>query len=666
MTGNAILKNKILKNLVMGSIVSTCVMGGYNAALANEELPEYTLDAYNVTASGYEKNNLETPADISVYTAEDLEKTGAANVADALKYKSGIYFTQMGPHGQNWITNSSKATLRGIDNGTLILINGLPASFNGVSHLDNLNLEQVEKVEVVKGGGAVLYGSDAFGGVINVITKDSYKNSVHVAAGNKGQRDYSASVNAGKLNVFAAHNEYGATDNMSVKPASNSSAWGSDKKYKISFGKSKKDNIGLNYNFNDNLKFNYSYSKKDYSINYNGVQNISGLMQHFDYNDQEHYAQLAYNNKGLDAMIYYNYRDIDNPDYRIIDNNIQHEWEQSKQHVYGFNVKQSFGTDEDKFLVGAGYKHEIWQDEREKFANKNGAVNYKNNSYNSNNYSVYGSYDKKLSEATNFIVSAREEFADFNNENYNEFLPQAQLITKIDNENSVYVSAGKSFRMPNFRNLYYSSGMIRPNSDLKPEKGTNYEVGYKFETEGAKLNLAVFRTNIEDQIISSDLGGGVSQPINISEYKNTGVELRYDRELNEHFSYNLGAVFAKPQRRYAEGQDWVNALGRYQINGGVNYHNKDTEAALSFSYWGDRVTNGTSGSGSAKHLTETEIGSPLLVSNFHLGHKLNDNLKLTVDVDNIFNRKDICNVDTSSSQYYTQGRTFLIGMDYTF
>lgn len=634
-----------------------------NASVNNENIPNFNLSEINVVASGYEKSNLETPADVSVYSGEELEKTGATNVADALKYKTGIYFTQMGPHGQNWITNSSKVTLRGIDNGTLVLINGVPTSFNGVSYLDNIDLSQVEKVEVMKGGGAVLYGSEAFGGVINIITKQSFKNSVHVSAGNKGQRDYSLSVNAGKLNVYAGHNEFGALDNMSVNPASNSSVWGSNTKYLISFGKSKKDNLNLNYLFNDNLSLNYMYNKKDYSLNYDGIQGINGLLQHFDYDDEEHFAQLMYKNKGLNADIYYNYRNIDNPDYRIVNNSIQREWEKSKHHVYGFDIKQKLGDDINKILIGAGYKHELWQDEREKFASgASGAVNYKNDSYNYDSYSLFASYDRKLSKASNFILSAREEIADFKEDNYNEFLPQAQFVTKFDDENAVYISAGKSFRMPNFRNLYYSSGMIQPNPDLKPEKGTNYEVGYKFETDGAKVNFALFKTKIEDQIVSLSLGNNTSTPINVSEYQNTGAELRYDRDLNEHLSYNLGVILSKPQRRYQSGDDWVDALGRYQFNGGVNYNNRDFDAALNFSYWGDRVTNSTSGG----KFKATEIGSPLLISNLYMGYKLKENMKLTLNINNIFNRKDICNVDTSSSQYYTVGRTFMLGVDYSF
>ena len=649
------------------SVLCTLFAAGHAFAAQQEELDPQVLAEMNVTALGYEKSNLETPADVTVYTSEDLKKTGASDVANALKYKAGVYFTQMGPHGQNWITNSSKATLRGVDNGTLVLINGVPASFNGVSHLDNINLDTVEKVEVVKGGGAVLYGSEAFGGVINVITKKANNNNVSVAAGNNGQRKYSASVNANKLNVFAAHDELGATDNLSVKTGSNSSVW-ANTKYLISFGKSKKDSIGLNYNFNDNVSLNYNYTKKDYSMNYNGVEGTLGVLQHFDYDDAEHRVQAAYNNKDFSSVLYYNYRSIDNPDTRYqvgINKESGSEWEKSHHKIYGFDVKQKFGTENDRFLLGADFKHELYDNNREKFSS---GITTKPNSgsWNYNNYSVYGQYDKKLSDVTSVILSAREDIAKYEEKTYHEFLPQAQIITKVDDENAVYASVGKSFRMPNFRNLYYSSGMIVPNPDLKPEKGINYEVGYKFEADGAKLNIAAFRTEVKDQIVSFSLGNNQSKPDNVSEFKNTGVEINYNRDLNKHFSYNLGAIFSNPQRRYQAGQEWSDALGRYQLNGGVNYDNRDFEAALNVSYWGSRVTNGTKGSDPNKTLTVTEIDGPLVVSNLHIGYKLRENMKLTFDVDNLFNRKDICNVDTSSSQYYTQGRTFLVGMNYSF
>ena len=103
-------KKTILSMAVMCSILAT----GSALAAESEQLDEYALPAMNVTALGYEKSNLETPADVTVYSGEELKKTGASDVANALKYKAGVYFTQMGPHDQSFITGNSTLSLRGI------------------------------------------------------------------------------------------------------------------------------------------------------------------------------------------------------------------------------------------------------------------------------------------------------------------------------------------------------------------------------------------------------------------------------------------------------------------------------------------------------------------------------------------------------------------------
>ena len=66
-----------------------------------DTVQSFVLDPVNVTAMKYEKTALETPSQVSVYTAEELRKTGASDVANALKYKPGILATQMGPHDQS-------------------------------------------------------------------------------------------------------------------------------------------------------------------------------------------------------------------------------------------------------------------------------------------------------------------------------------------------------------------------------------------------------------------------------------------------------------------------------------------------------------------------------------------------------------------------------------
>lgn len=640
------MKRMIPLNLLLGlSILATG-----NAAAQTEALQEYSLPGMNVTALGYEKSNLETPADVTVYSGEELKKTGANDVANALKYKAGVYFTQMGPHDQSWITGNSTLSLRGVKGGTLVLINGVPASFNNASHLDMMNLDTVEKVEVVKGGGAVLYGSEAYGGVINVITKDSYKNSVHVAVGNKGQRDYSANIGAGKLGVSLGRNEMGETGILSEK-INTKNVFGTNIPYYMGYGDSKKDHIGVSYKFDDNLQFNYMFNKKKYTIDYLSAN--EEIVQHFMYDDREHFAQMNFDDKkGLEATAYYNERSIRNPDYWAVTPNVL-EWERSNHKHYGADVKKVWENEDDKILVGINTKRELYINENQKF--KYPTNNLKDyacfGTFALNGYSLYGQYDRKLSDATNLVLSMREDLVRSDAGNYDAFLPQLQVLTKLDSENSLYANAGRSFRMPTFRQLYYSSGMIASNPDLKPEYGWNYEAGYKHDNGKEQFKAAVFHIDLDDQITSRKVNG-LSQSYNAAKYKNTGIELSYTNKLDENLTWTVGGIYSKPQNKTTNTAPWKDVLGKYQVMTSIDYQHDKTNASLNLSYMGGRVNNSK----------QTDV-KPILLSNLHVGHEIFANATLTLDINNIFNRRDLTDPD---GLYYTQGRTFLVGLNYNF
>lgn len=640
------MKKMIPLHLLLGlSILATG-----NAAAQTEALQEYSLPGMNVTALGYEKSNLETPADVTVYSGEELKKTGANDVANALKYKAGVYFTQMGPHDQSWITGNSTLSLRGVKGGTLVLINGVPASFNNASHLDMMNLDTVEKVEVVKGGGAVLYGSEAYGGVINVITKDSYKNSVHVAVGNKGQRDYSANIGAGKLGVSFGRNEMGETGILSEKIGTKN-VFGTNIPYYMGYGDSKKDHIGVSYKFDDNLQFNYMFNKKKYTMDYLSAN--EEIVQHFMYDDREHFAQMHFDDKkGLEATAYYNERSIRNPDYWAATPNVL-EWERSNHKHYGADVKKVWENEDDKILVGVNTKRELYINENQKF--KYPTNNLKDyacfGTFALNGYSLYGQYDRKLSDATNLVLSMREDLVRSDAGNYDAFLPQLQVLTKLDSENSLYANAGRSFRMPTFRQLYYSSGMIASNPDLKPEYGWNYEAGYKHDNGKEQFKAAVFHIDLDDQITSRKVNG-LSQSYNAAKYKNTGIELSYTNQLDENFTWTVGGIYSKPQNKTTNIAPWKDVLGKYQVMTSIDYQHDKTNASLNLSYMGGRVNNSK----------QTDV-KPILLSNLHVGHEVFANATLTLDINNIFNRRDLTDPD---GLYYTQGRTFLVGLNYNF
>lgn len=646
------MRKKQLAALLGAAVIGWTCFAPETAA-AEEALPEFTLEGLNVTALGYEESNLDTPADISVYSGEALRKTGARDVAGALKYQSGILFTSMGPHDQSFITSNSAVDLRGVGGGTLVLINGVPASFNNASHLDMVSLDQVERVEVVKGGGAVLYGSEAYGGVINVITKDRLENTVRVSAGSKGQRSYAATFGAGKAGFSIGRDEMGETGNLSKKMGSKKIN-GVDIPYYVGFGDSQKDHIGFNYAFDDRFKFRYMLNRKKYTIDYNDA--AENNLQHFMYDDREQFAQLSFADNGWDATAYYNRRDIDNPDYYVVRPN-NREWEKSDHRQYGTNAKKVWTRGEDKALLGFAAKRETYSNDNQKFSSfGNSASSLKPvahfGTYGLNEYSLYAQYDKKVDERSRFILSMREDAVRSDSGDYDAFLPQFQWITRVGKDSSVYANVGKSFRMPTFRQLYYSSGVLAANTDLDPEHGWNYEVGYKKETASTTWKAALFRIELKDQISTRKNAQNLTEAYNAARYKNTGLELSYAKKLDEYLSYTFGGIYHKPEKKDTTASPWKDTLGRYQFSTALQYQNGRTDAALSLSYLGDRV----------KYSDQSDAGA-LFLSNLHLGYGLTENTSLSFDIDNLFDRKDLSNSD---GNYYTLGRVFRVGMQCKF
>ena len=168
--------------------------------VADEELPSYSLGEVVVTATRTKKKDLDVPAATTVITAEDIKKSGAANASDALAKVNGFVYKSFGPNGAAMGAMTNEVNVRGLRSGALVLMNGNPIAWRGKYNLDQIPANEIERIEIVKGGSSVLYGSDAMSGVINIITKKKSENKVYAGFGNYGQRSYGVSV--GRENRF--------------------------------------------------------------------------------------------------------------------------------------------------------------------------------------------------------------------------------------------------------------------------------------------------------------------------------------------------------------------------------------------------------------------------------------------------------------------------------
>jgi len=138
---------------------------------AQEEGEIVTMEETVVTASRIEEPLKYSPDSITVVTGEEIQKKGKQSVIDVLKDVPGISIAQYGSPG-----GSSSIYLRGTNNAhTLIMIDGVrvgdPMATDGKMSITDLSTDNIEKIEIVRGAQSVLYGSDAIGGVINIITK---------------------------------------------------------------------------------------------------------------------------------------------------------------------------------------------------------------------------------------------------------------------------------------------------------------------------------------------------------------------------------------------------------------------------------------------------------------------------------------------------------------
>ena len=211
------MKTKVTKGLLMTALITGSVVWGGTAVFAEENLQEYTLDQMVVTATRTEKRDVDIPAIVEVFDEKKIEKTNAGNAYDVLQNTLGVNTQSQGFNGTGMGTMTSKVMIRGVEKGTLVLVNGVPMNQDGKYNLEDIPTESIEKIEVVKGGGAVLYGSEATGGVINIITKKKMDNTIKIAAGNFGKQRYNVSVGADKFNIVAGYELVLCQDLVQVK-----------------------------------------------------------------------------------------------------------------------------------------------------------------------------------------------------------------------------------------------------------------------------------------------------------------------------------------------------------------------------------------------------------------------------------------------------------------
>lgn len=595
------------KKMVNGAVALGCMLFAA-PVMAHEALNEYVLDPMMVTAARYEQRDVDIPAATEIYDQEKIEKLGANNVMEVVKNIPGFTLTAS-PTGNTYIG------FRGIaKDNVAILVNGIPLNQDGNYDLESISADIIDRIEVVKGGATVLYGSNASAGVINIITnKKAAKNKVLIGFGDKNK--FKGAVNVATDKLQLSYSRQQSKDRGFVYKNSGASNY-------YTGDKLEKDSLNLQYAISDNLSLQYMYSKKvsDCSKSVNGVYQ-PGFHSDIKYN----FGQLRYVNDDLQATVFFR-----NRDWKF--NTSTHQ----KGHNYGADLQDKFKLGNTMLTVGANY-------ENENTKNSNNIEAAKRDSA-----AVFFMTETEVSDKTKIFLGAREAYVE---ESGSKFCPQFQVMHSLGTDDNIYLNVNRSMRAPHVNEQWGTSTQLM-NPDLKAENGWNYEFGWKKKLAADELfKVNLYHMDINDRIYSQRNynGSGKSMFLNANKYRNTGVEVSYEKAASEKFSYNVGVSYGNPEQKLAKG-DWQRVDFKLGLHAGVGYNLGKTNANIYANYMAERI-NGV---------------KPMLDLTLNVKQQITKNDALRFAVYNLLDRDDIRTGSSSGTGAMLEERNWMLSYEHSF
>lgn len=635
------LRNAVMMSLLAGT---TVVWGG--TVFAAEDLQEFALDDMVVTATRTESKMVDVPVNATVISAEKIADRHYLDVADALKDVPGATVIDSGEGA-----DEKKIILNG-DERVLVLVNGRRVNFDvGTMSRASYDLNQIpdvsliERIEVVKGHGGALYGSDAVGGVVNIITKkmDHSYGKVSMGFGSQQARDAKAmyTIKEGKTGVMVAASKYKQGYYKYKDVADNSTKrWPGDTKFeneKVSL------KIAQELTETSNLEVGYDFSKYSGISQYSVTSPWPSLIDKKTNNIYMKYDWLMNDTDQGYLQVYRNKYEYDN--FGKID-----------EKVTGFEAQQAISTAENnKLVVGASYR--------------SSHVNAVTASYNDkiNNKALFVSDQWEF--APNWTLDAGVRY-DKHSTAGSKTTWSAGLNKKFDENSHAYFNWGQVFKAPTLDDLYYYSYYYDDrnkytyesygNPNLKPEKGDTWTIGYGTKiADKTSVNISYFQSKLEDAIdwdtTYSD-NGSVSIVRNVDKQKKNGMEVSVGHELNDNWDLEASYTYIRVKNNehgsgYVRDANYIPNMYRF----GVRYHDDLWNA--------DLFLRGGSGADKSAY-----VDSKYMTLDMSVAYKATKDLSFYAKGYNLFNKAyaESAGVNGGTYTYPAQGRRFIIGAEYTF
>ena len=548
------------------------------------ELESFTLNEVIVTATKTPLDTKDVPNAVDIITAAEIQSRNAHTLREIIDSLPGVAINRSG--------GRRALSIRGFDSRySMILIDGqrIPAEPDADYELDRLALDNIARIEIVRGNASALYGADAMGGIINLITKKSqepktvlqFKNSTLTKHGDN-EHCYSLSYDSGRQNKMSF--------TLAADNTKNDAFFKTNGTTFFPFGARSHVDTRLEYQptSQETWTLSTSYLQED-TNEYGTMSGLGGIIVNTDIHDDNRRQRYS-----LDYQKSLPGRELSVTAYHSIwekyNNTINRLSGQYTNSIYGYSTisgleaRLSRKIDNlHKLTVGGEYRPELFRGTGIQSGDGNFSKSFHGKTYTGSevktDYSaLYVQDEWNLSPQWLMISSLR--FDDSNRFESN-LSPKIGLTYSPQPDLRFKFNAGTGFRVPSPNQLYMNLNIIRNgslvsllgNSSLQPEKSTFYDVSVERDWGHTAGKITFFYSNVKDMIDEVWRASNEIQYQNIGRANIQGVETSIRQPLSERLNWSLNYTYldatngATQERLYNRARHKISSQLSYQAPG---------------------------------------------------------------------------------------------------
>lgn len=651
-----------MKKMTGAAALCAAWLCGCGAALAAQPEtdtmggPVYGLDAVIVTASREPELARDADADVSVITADEIEKNHYANVAEAVKRVPGVIVGGHGANGQSSI--SDNIIINGTDK-VVVLVDGMRVNTNGNS-LTSIDLgalgsmDNIERIEVLKGSASNLYGSEAMGGVIQIFTKkpeeDTVRTKLTLSGGSYDSENYRIYNEGRTKDGF-----FWTVGAQKELQGDYKDGWG---RHVINHLNAESWNVKAGQDFGDDssLVFQYNRYQSDYTRPDSGT---TDTLADKGKKDNER-MNLQYRSQINDRLsnqlsLYRNELQInDNYNNAGITNYSGHT--DMAIRTTGVSDQLTYAMDNQTITGGFDWYKEKLSRYQGTYVDMIG-----------NELPIAGLAGKSITTTAFYIqdqwnITDRWSLTpgvrvDHNSQFGTHTSPSLSVGYDADDRTHYYASWKEFFIAPNLYQLYHNA---YGNPNLDPSTGWTAEIGVSRQfSDTLSGSISFFHQHAKNMVtwISENPYWTVGHYQNTGEMDQDGVNLSLQKKAGEHFDLNLGYSYIHAD---TENTSLIGYLPKHRLTVGADYHN----GGLTINLDGTGVMDRYCKAGSIM-----EDYASYWVWDLAADYKMDNGFTVFGRVNNIFDQfyTDIgTSYDPNESWFSAPGRNFVAGVSYEF